>query len=156
MTLKRNESSVELSKLSPADADTLWAVVSRPQIMRFWPPKRSSAELSEWLGDESVSAWLNLSLESGYGIGMVAISDTDLNGEPARVLSYAFDRCIDGRNWASESIRAVGELADLHGTVVLIGPAMANSERVAKVLGYVFEREIILDGVSYRQMKFAG
>jgi hypothetical protein len=155
MTLTHNESSVELTKLAPGDAETLSSVVSRSQIMRFWPPKRSSAELSEWLGNGSVSAWLNHSLESGYGIGMVAISHATLDGSSERVLSYAFDRCIDGRDWALRSIRALAETEDLRGTVVLIGPSMTNSERVAKALGYVFEREITLDEVGYRLMRFA-
>jgi len=87
---------------------------------------------------------------------MVAISHATLDGSSERVLSYAFDRCIDGRDWALRSIRAIAETEDLRGTVVLIGPSMTNSERVAKVLGYVFEREITLDEVGYRLMRFAG
>jgi hypothetical protein len=154
MTLTHDESSAELSRIACADAETLWTVISRPQIMRFWPPIRTQAALGEWLSDPSVSVWLNHSLESGYGMGMVSLVQAKIDGPEERVLSYAFDRCVEGRNWALVSIRAVAATKGLDGAICLIGPAMANSERVAKAVGFVFERAIELDGVPYRLFRF--
>ena len=156
MIVTVGEISGNLSKLNPDDAETLWGVISRPHMMRFWPPIRNTAEAANWLSNGSVCAWLNTALETGFGLGMVSIADSEIDGRPERVLSYAFDRCLAGRAWAVASIRTLAVEHGLGGTVCLIGPAMANSERVAKALGFIFEREIDLLGVSYRLFRHGG
>ncbi len=156
MTLTIDGSSVEQTLAGPEQLDAIWNVISRSHIMRFWPGISSQTALSEWIGGPSRSVWLTHSPEDGYGLGIVALAESEIDGQPERVLSYAFDRCLAGRAWALESIRAIETEQSLDRAVCLIGPAMANSERVAKAAGFVFEREVTMAGVPYRVFRFAG
>ena len=156
MTLTINESSAQQIPAGPEELDAIWRVISRSHIMRFWPGLRSREASAEWIRQPSSSLWFTRSAKDGYGLGIVTLAEIKIHGRPERVLSYAFDRCLAGRAWALESIRAIGNAQSLKGAVCLIGPAMANSERVAKAVGFVFESEVEMTGIRYCLYRYSG
>lgn len=157
MKVLEDAESFSLWLLGPEDLDAVVEVLERPQTMRMGAIGGSRDAIASWIssGDSSDrKVMLAKGKPDGYLGGLVILESKLIDGVSTRTLAYSFDRCIEGRNWAIQCIQIAAKHNSLDDTVCLIGPSMANSERVAKALGYTPNVTTDIDGISYKVMRF--
>ncbi len=157
MTLHKNLGDISLFLLGPEDAGVAWQVLRRSQVMRIVPAIENRDAVVDWLEQGTKAGnviLLSQDNANDYPLGLVCIGSRMLNRVSTRVLAYSFDRCIAGRDRALQSIRTVEESFSLVDSVCLFGPAMANSERVAKALGFILDSVIQDNAIDFKLYRY--
>ena len=147
---------ISVLEIEAADTAIIASILSRPQLMRLNSGLHNRDFLKLILDRGLMTSDRLFACQengNGYYLGLILIESRMILGEQTTVLSFAFDRCVAGRARAIEGIAALRQAIDLNGSVCLIGPSMANSERAAKALGYLPANEFVLDNIPYKVLR---
>lgn len=150
MQLVKDLEESSLYLLDSGDFGLAKTTLERPQLMRLFPTADNKATLNSWQAEEfesSAKVYLTKPKTGEYVLGMVVLSPVKFDGKQFQSVAFSFDRCIAGRKHALSSLKAVAESVSLDGSVFLVGPSMANSERAAKSFGDKFDREATVNSV---------
>jgi RimJ/RimL family protein N-acetyltransferase len=137
----------------PSDLDDLHAILSDPDVMKYYPSVLSKEQSKEWLdrilGDYEkygFSWWAVHLKDSGEYIGQVGIVRREIEGQTRYLLGYMLSKAFWGKGYATEASRksidyALEKLGVDH-VDVYIRPVNLPSQKVAKRLGLRHEGRI--------------
>ncbi|AOO83578.1 GNAT family N-acetyltransferase [Bosea vaviloviae] len=157
----RRSSRLVLRIPRPDDLDFLVALFQRPELVAHRPhPRPDTPEASAERLARDIAHWRQHGFgrwaieQSGALIGFGGL--TVKPGVEGLNLSYHLDPTSWGRGFASEFVAealavAFGPLRASR-VIGLVRPANPASRRVLEKSGFVFEREIMLDGASTQQL----
>jgi RimJ/RimL family protein N-acetyltransferase len=146
-----------LRRMTPADADALFAVLGDPVSMKYYPDAFSRDDVNRWI------AWSIASYdENGYGLYAMTLKSTgavigdcghvrqNVDGAMEIEIGYHVLRALQGQGYATEAARACVEygFAKLGAKrlISLIRPENLASRRVAEKSGMTIEKEIVRKG----------
>jgi RimJ/RimL family protein N-acetyltransferase len=145
-----------LRKLRPGDFDSVLAITSDPEQMRYYPRTKTRDEVRAWLD------W-NLALYDQHGFGTWAVEvaphwafagycgirPVTVDGVDEFELAWHISKTHWNRGLGTEAATLARDLAfnrfGLTRLIALIHPDNAPSRRVAEKLGMAPERELIHD-----------
>jgi len=146
-----------LRRMTPADADALFAVLGDPVSMKYYPDAFSRDDVNRWI------AWSIASYaEHGHGLYAMVLKSSgevigdcghvrqDVDGATEIEIGYHVLRSLQGLGYATEAARACVEygFAKLGAKrmISLIRPENLASRRVAEKAGMTIEKEIVRKG----------
>ncbi|HEV2489529.1 MAG TPA: GNAT family N-acetyltransferase [Candidatus Acidoferrales bacterium] len=146
-----------LRRMTPADADALFAVLGDPVSMRYYPAEFSRDDVARWI------AWSIANYaEHGYGLYAMVLKSTgevigdcghvrqDVDGATEIEIGYHVLRALQGQGYATEAARACVEYGftklGAKRLISLIRPENLASRRVAEKAGMTVEKEILRKG----------
>ncbi len=142
-----------LYSIDPADADVGWEILRRPQTMRVVPAIANQKDLAKRIESALASgggAFVVVGDPNSYPGGILLYETVAIDGEGLQVLTFSFDRCLSGREWAQKCIAWLNPQLPIQDRAILIGSSMSNSERLAKAVGLKHAGEANLNGDSIR------
>lgn len=135
-----------LRELTRADAQSLFAAFSDPQLMRWWSrgPFASEVELEDWLvpdaGWEEGRSWAIADSERSPAIGRIVAMD---RGDAVSEIGYLVVAKRQGRGVAREALSCVIDhliLAEKRRRIFAdVDPENAASNRLLERLGFTLE-----------------
>lgn len=142
-----------LREMSPGDLDFVAAMLSHPEVMRFYPKVYSRDEARAWLerhreryARDGHSLWLAEDRATGEPVGQVGLMMQAVHGEDVPEVGYLIHRPFWRRGLASEAALAVRDWAfGVRGyprVISLIRPENLPSQGVARKLGMTPETRI--------------
>jgi RimJ/RimL family protein N-acetyltransferase len=155
---------LQLREMSLADLDFVAAMMSHPEVMRFYPKPYSRDEAQAWIerqmeryAEHGHGLWLVLEREPGQPIGQVGLVMQEVDGIEEPEIGYLIHRPFWRRGFASEAaLAARGYAFETRGysrVISLIRPENEASQGVARKLGMRPERETMFRGL--RHLVFA-
>jgi [ribosomal protein S5]-alanine N-acetyltransferase len=155
---------LQLREMSLADLDFVAAMMSHPEVMRFYPKLYSRDEAQAWIerqmeryAEHGHGLWLVLERETGQPIGQVGLVMQVVDGIQEPEIGYLIHRPFWRRGFASEAALAARSYAfETKGysrVISLIRPENEPSQGVARKLGMQPERETMFKGL--RHLVFA-
>jgi [ribosomal protein S5]-alanine N-acetyltransferase len=155
---------LQLRELSLADLDFVAAMLSHPEVMRFYPKLYSRDEAQAWIerqmeryAEHGHGLWLVLERASGQRIGQVGLVMQVVDGIQEPEIGYLIHHPFWRRGFASEAaLAARGYAFETKGysrVISLIRPENEPSQGVARKLGMQPERETMFRGL--RHLVFA-
>lgn len=149
-----------LRRMTPEDADALFAVLGDPVSMEYYPDAFSREDVSRWI------AWCIASYaENGYGLYAMVLKSTgqvigdcghvrqNVDGVTETEIGYHVLRSLQGQGYATEAARACVEYGftklGAKRMISLIRPENAASRHVAEKAGMTVEKEIIRKGYAH-------
>ena len=128
------------------DFDFLLAMMSNPEVMRFYTRPLGARDVREFIDRmrahyrrDGCGLWLVIDRESGHPLGRVGLIRQPVNGRDEFEVSYMIDQPYWRRGLASETAAAVRDYAfrerKLARVVSLIRPDNLPSQGVARKLG---------------------
>lgn len=148
---------LQLRKLVLEDFDDLFAILSDPQTMEFYPHPYSAKGVEEWLNrnlrryeEWGHALWAVELIESGEFVGQCGITYQDINNQALPEIGYQFNRLHWGNGYATESARACLDhgFEQLGFEEIFIHTYVKNipSQKVAERLGMkklsVFDKDL--------------
>jgi RimJ/RimL family protein N-acetyltransferase len=155
---------LRLRQMSLDDLDFVAAMLSHPEVMRFYPKLHTRQEAQAWVErqlaryrNDGHGLWLVLDRESGEPVGQVGLVVQEVDGKPEFEIGYLIHRPHWRKGLATEAALGVREYAfgprGLDRVISLIRPENIPSQGVARKLGMTPERETDFKG--YRHLVFA-
>jgi ribosomal-protein-alanine N-acetyltransferase len=148
-----------LREMEAADQAFVSAMLTHPEVMRFWPRPFTPAETEEWLSRQQDrysrhghGYWLAAARDSGAPLGQVGLLMTELDGVEEPALGYLLHRPFWGRGYATEAAAAVLAWAFRRGypqVLCLVRPQNLPSLRVAVRLGLMPTRYVVYKGFDH-------
>jgi RimJ/RimL family protein N-acetyltransferase len=149
-----------LREIEPADLDFLAAMLSDPEVMRYYPKPLDHDESSAWLerqrqryARDGHGLWLAVDRLSGEPLGQVGVLEQDLGDVVETEIGYLIARAHWRKGLASEAARACRDWAfsalGRPHVVSLIRPENLPSQAVARSNGMALERTIAWRGFTH-------
>ena len=146
--------------MSLADLDFIAALLSDPEVMRFYPRVYSREEARGWIERQRQryaahghGLWLILDRRTGEPVGQVGLLRQRVDGKEEPEVGYLLHRPFWGRGYATEAARATRDHAFHvlgHPYVIsLIRPENLPSQRVARRLGMAPARTTTFAGLEH-------
>lgn len=137
------------------DLDHMAALLSDPEVMRYYPAAKSRQEAAEWIAwnrrnyaEHGFGLWI-IELDDGTFVGDCGLMIQNVEGEALVEIGYHVGTVWQGRGLATEAASAVRDAAKDIGIphlVAIIRPSNRASRRVAEKVGLRLEREIVDSG----------
>lgn len=132
-------------------------MLRRPQLMRF-RPTMNNRELSDawaatWL-ESAGATYICQAVSQELPLGLLSVKSEIIDESPTQTLSFAFDRCLEGRALAGQSLTVLAASGDLDECHFLVGPSMVNSERTARSIGFRDVGGTVLDGTNCKILRY--
>ena len=164
MRLILETSRLRLREMSLADLDFVAAMLSHPEVMRFYPKRYTRDEARAWIerqvqryADHGHGLWLVTERGSETPVGQVGLMMQEVEGTWEPEIGYLVHRPFWRRGYASEAAREVRkhafEALGLPKVISLIRPENIPSQGVARSLSMAAEREVDFKG--FRHIVFA-
>jgi RimJ/RimL family protein N-acetyltransferase len=143
-----------LRELVPSDLDCVEALLSHPEVMRFFPTCLSREQAEQWIRRQRAryaadghGYWLALHQASGEPVGQAGVVQTEVEGVEEPSLGYIVHRPFWGRGYATEVAAACRDYVfDTLGcarVITLIRPENLPSLRVARKIGLKIVRRTL-------------
>ncbi len=143
-----------LRRLAPDDLDSLWALYTDPEIVRFIPDAPRTYEetrreidwhMHGWPERPELGLWATIYKETGAFIGRCGLLPWTIDGQAEVEVAYLIGRAYQGQGLATEAAQAIldygfGTLG-LSRLVCLIDAENLPSIRVVEKIGMRFEKE---------------
>lgn len=146
-----------LRRMTPDDADALFAVLGDPVSMKYYPSAFSRDDVNEW-----IARWVASCAENGYGLYAMVLKSTgevigdcgharqEVDGVTEIEIGYHVLRSLQGQGYATEAARACVaygfEKLGVERLISLIRPENLPSRRVAEKAGMKVEKETLRKG----------
>lgn len=135
-----------LRRFRPDDLADLTALLTDPQVMRFWPRPMTEAEVQEWLActpayyaEHGFGVWATLLKPDLRFVGRCGLLRKVIEGVPELEVAYMIAAEAWGQGFAPEVARAILRFAferfSPARVIALIRPENLPSRRVAEKLG---------------------
>ena len=146
--------------MSLADLDFIAALLSDPEVMRFYPRVLSREEAQGWIERQRQryaahghGLWLIQDRQTGEPVGQVGLLRQRVDGREEPEVGYLLHRPFWGRGYATEAARATRDhafhvLGHPH-VISLIRPENLPSQRVARRLGMAPLRSTTFAGLEH-------
>lgn len=156
-----------LRRFCKADTESMIAVFSDPDVMRFGDGKQDADWIRQWIEKTAeyyeqwgFGPWAVILRELPTPIGYCGLFRLDdINGQPEIELGYRLAKEFWGRGIATEVATAVRDMAfdefGIERLISLIDPDNDRSIRVATKLGMVCIDEAFLPGYSHADHVYA-
>jgi len=139
------------------DLDFIAAMLSHPEVMKYYPKLYSRDEAAEWIrrqqnryAKDGYGLWLAINRENQNPIGQIGLVRHIIEGEVCDEIGYLIQRPYWRNYYATEAATAVRDYAfnALHMNTVcsLIRPENKPSLGVAKKLGMTPLKEVMFAG----------
>jgi len=149
---------LRLREMTASDLDFVAAMLSHPEVMRFYPKLYSRDEAAGWLErqirryeEHGHGLWLVEERGTGEPIGQVGLSLQDVEGLLEPEIGYLLHRPYWKQGFATEAASAVKEHAfsklGKPYVISLVRPENAPSQAVARRLGMTVAREALFHGL---------
>lgn len=127
------------------DWDDMAALLSDPDVMRYYPAPKTRAEAADWIAwnlanyaTHGYGLWLIETLDGAF-VGDCGLTWQEVNGVPALEVGYHVRAAFQGRGLATEAAAASRDFArdqlQAAALVAIIHPDNRASERVAQKIG---------------------
>lgn len=137
---------LRLRELSAGDLDFVAAMLSDPEVMRFYPKVYTRDEARAWIerqqrryAEHGHGLWLALGRVTGMPVGQVGLLEQQVGDRQESEVGYLIQRAFWRHGLATEAARATRDWAfDALGrerVVALIRPENGPSQGVARKLG---------------------
>ena len=122
---------ISLRPLRPADRAELRAILSQPEVARWWDTADPDQAVDDWLADDGETVGFAIE-EAGRTIGSIQYVEEDSPGYRHASIDVFLDREHHGRGLGPEAIRAIARyLFDVRGHHRLtIDPSAANDRAI--------------------------
>ena len=151
---------LRLRRLRPGDLDVIAAMVADPEQMRYYPHARSRDEAHAWLernladdDEHGHGTWYLEAVDDAGFAGYCGIRPLELEARIEMELGWHILRTRWNQGLATEAAAAAMDLGftsfGLERLVAIIDPANAASHAVARKLGMLEERSVVLEGDRY-------
>jgi RimJ/RimL family protein N-acetyltransferase len=138
-------------EMTSHDLDDMAALLSDPDVMRYYPHPKSREEASAWIAwsqrlyhEHGVGLWLLTLRDTGEFVGDCGLTPQQVDGSNEIEVGYHVRTAFQGRGLATEAAAACRDYArDVLGVdrlIAIIDPRNRPSQRVAEKLGLVVER----------------
>jgi [ribosomal protein S5]-alanine N-acetyltransferase len=142
-------------ELSEDDLDEVSAMLTDPEVMRFWPRPFSREESAEWIGRQrkryeeyGFGYWMAVEKATGQAVGQVGVLPRVLDGVDEVDIGYIIRRSRWREGFASEGAAGcrdhVFEKLARSRVLCLVRPENAPSLGVARKIGFKTDGRIIL------------
>ena len=143
-----------LRRLALDDLDSLYALYTDPEIVRFIPDASRTYEetrkelewhMHGWPERPELGLWATIHKETGAFIGRCGLLPWTIDGQAEVEVAYLISRAYQGQGLATEAAEAIldygFEALGLSRLVCLIDAENLASIRVAEKIGMAFEKE---------------
>jgi RimJ/RimL family protein N-acetyltransferase len=138
-------------EMTSHDLDDMAALLSDPDVMRYYPHPKSREEASAWIAwsqrlyhEHGVGLWLLTLRDTGEFVGDCGLTPQQVDGSTEIEVGYHVRTAFQGRGLATEAAAACRDYArDVLGVdrlIAIIDPRNRPSQRVAEKIGLVVER----------------
>lgn len=152
---------LKIRMFTPADLEDLYAQLSDPDVMRYYPAVLSEEECRNWLHgilrDYRTSGFGMLAVhlkETGEYVGQAGIMRRLMDGCEHHFLAYLMRKEFWGHGYASEAARRILDYGfqtlGIHKVEALIVPDNTRSIRLAERLGMHFDSTTQHQGREHR------
>jgi RimJ/RimL family protein N-acetyltransferase len=143
------------------DGEPMYDIFCDAEVMRFSDGVKTREWVDTWLRacQELYQSW-------GYGPYAVVENDSqavigycglfffpDIDGKAEVEIGYRLARAVWGKGYATEAAKAVHDYAftllGIKRLIAIIDPSNLASIRVAKKIGMLYEKEVMLPGYTY-------
>jgi RimJ/RimL family protein N-acetyltransferase len=146
--------------MGPSDLDFVAAMLSDPEVMRYYPRPYTRPEAQGWLERQigryqrdGHGLWLVLERSTGQPVGQVGLAMQEVDGVFEPEIGYLVHRPYWRRGFASEAAmetrRYAFEVRNYPRVVSLIRPENEPSQGVARKLDMTPERETLFKGLRH-------
>ena len=133
------------------DLDDMAALLSDPDVMRFYPRPKSREEASAWIAwsrrlyrEDGFGLWVLMLRDTGEFVGDCGLTPQVVDGATEVEVGYHLRTAFQGRGLATEAASACRDYArdvlKVDRLVAIIDSGNRPSQRVAEKLGLVVER----------------
>jgi len=132
--------SLVLRPIREADVETLWELITSPEVSRWWKPAPRDEQLAEWLAGEEAIQWTIV--VAGAPAGLIQAHE-ELDPEFRHAgIDLFLGPSYHGRGLGRDSIRTVARwlLDDRGHHRLIIDPALANERAIRCYEGVGFRR----------------
>ena len=147
-------SRLVMGELQPSDLDVVLAMLSHPEVMRFFPATFSRAQAAEWIErqraryvHDGYGYWLLCDGATGDPVGQAGVIRTAVEGAEELALGYIVHRPFWRHGYATEAAAAcrdyVFDTLRRRRVITLIRPENVPSQGVARRIGMDIERRTI-------------
>jgi RimJ/RimL family protein N-acetyltransferase len=151
---------LQLREMTLADLDFIAAMLSDPEVMRFYPRLYTREEARAWVErqlqryvEHGHGLWLVVDGLSGQAVGQVGLAMQEVDGALEPEIGYMIHRPFWRRGYAGEAGLEVRRYAfETRGyprVISLIRPENEPSQGVARKLGMRAERETMFKGLKH-------
>jgi RimJ/RimL family protein N-acetyltransferase len=149
-----------LREMVDADLDFVAAMLSDPQVMRFYSKRLSREEAGGWIdrqrsryAEHGHGLWLAVEKATGQPVGQVGLLIQDVEGTWEPEIGYLLHHPFWHRGFATEAglgvRRHAFQVLEKPHVISLIRPANLPSQAVARRLGMLPVREVAFKGVPH-------
>jgi len=143
-----------MGELQPSDLDVVLAMLSHPEVMRFFPAAFSRAQAAGWIERQrerysldGLGYWMLCDRATGDPVGQAGVIRTRVEGVDEPALGYIVHRPFWRRGYATEAAAAcrdyVFDTLERPRVITLIRPENLPSQGVARKIGMDIERRTI-------------
>ena len=156
-----------IRRFQMADVAAMTAIFGDPEVMRFGDGVQSAQWVRDWLRQciddveqiSGVSPWAVEEKSNSETIGYCGLFHfPDICGQPEIEVGYRLARDSWGRGYATEAVRAVRDHAfyalNLPRLIAMIAPDNTASINVARKAGFVYEKDVMLEGYTHADCVF--
>jgi RimJ/RimL family protein N-acetyltransferase len=147
-----------LREFVPEDGDALAAVLSDPEIMRYYPAVLDRAGIAAWIernrrryAADGHGLWAMVLKSSGEVIGDCGLTRQTVDGREEIEIGYHVRRDLWGQGYAPEAARACRDYGfsrlGAERLISLIRPENLPSRRVAEKIGLSLWKEVMWRGL---------
>lgn len=153
-------SRLVLREMDMADLDCIAAMLTDPEVMRFWPRPYTRDEAAGWIERQmdryrrdGCGYWLALSKQLGRPVGQAGVVMAEIDSVVQPGLGYMIDRAFWRQGYATEAASGsrdwVFEVMGRPRVITLVRPENVPSAGVALKLGMVEEKRVMHEGYEH-------